>query len=521
MTMMQKSIRRESRNVAGRLRGGKLGPALAVPFLGGEGGMVSQTMTAELDTVAGRLITPVTGELTVVFVPAQAIDYLKAPDAEYAGLTEVVRQKLLTGNPLFGLENETEISKRLGVKPRSISGVKKVNEAARLAYICAVNFLRKSKYVYATELLHSSTAMAPALISQNILQRMNAALDPDERVNGAVNLDFGAIKLPVSGIGTNGLHATANIGIKETGKSSISGEAPSWHNSMGAGAVIIRQDPANVGYPSIFADMAGTNTGISLTDFYNAEKQDQLIRQIRGMIDANPIDGEEQALRWSQGLTLETSRHPFIVHKSDAYFSNNFAPATDGPSMISDVATSKMTINMSFNAMIPVTELGGVLITLFSVKPDETIADQPHPILSDVWGSVNHVADQFKLDPVPVTMRELDANVPIGSEATRAFYTGHNQLKQYYVNYGFNDQVDQSTVENRTAIWQLSIPASVTPDNINYPETLSHYPFQDQNAEVCIYSLQSQAVINTPLYFGPSPVEEVSIVTDENIFDVP
>lgn len=494
MNMMKKSVRRESRNVAGRLRGGKLGPALAVPFLGGEGGMVSQTMTAELDTVAGRLITPVTGELTVVFVPAQAIDYLKDPDAEYAGLTEVVRKKLLTGNPLFVLENETEISKRLGVKPRSISGVKKVNEAARLAYICAVNFLRKKKYTYATELLHSSTAMAPALISQNILQRMNAALDPDERVNGSVELELSG-QATLRRVGAS----WAGEGVYAAADNSIVGQSS-------ARAIIADLD-----------SIAGGN--VSLVDFYNAEKQDQLIRHIRDMIDANPLDGEEQVLRWSQGLTLETSRHPFIVHQSDAYFSNNYAPATDGPSMVSDVATSKMTINMSFNAMIPVTELGGVLITLFAVKPDETIANQPHPILSDVWGAINHVADQFKLDPVPVTMRELDSNVPIGSEATRAFYTGHNQLKQYYVNYGFNDQIDQSTVENRTAIWQLAIPASVTPDNINYPESLSHYPFQDQWAEVCIYSLQSQAVINTPLYFGPSPVEEVAIVTDENIFD--
>ena len=42
------STRRESRTIAGRFRGGKLNPVMAVPFRESESGILSQTVTYEL-----------------------------------------------------------------------------------------------------------------------------------------------------------------------------------------------------------------------------------------------------------------------------------------------------------------------------------------------------------------------------------------------------------------------------------------------------------------------------------------
>jgi len=123
--MMRLNTRRESRNIAGRFRGGKLAPVMAVPFKAGEGGMLSQTASFELDPIAGRIITPITGEMWVVYVPVQAMDALRDTANPYAGNTEVLRQKLLDGTPLFDLETEGELSKRMGVMPRQVSNVKK------------------------------------------------------------------------------------------------------------------------------------------------------------------------------------------------------------------------------------------------------------------------------------------------------------------------------------------------------------------------------------------------------------
>ena len=61
------------------------------------------------------------------------------------------------------------------------------------------------------------------------------------------------------------------------------------------------------------------------------------------------------------------------------------------------------------------------MITFAVVKPDETLASQPHPILSDTWGAQNYVSDELARDPVasepiPGTERRLRC----GDEETRA-----------------------------------------------------------------------------------------------------
>ena len=121
-------MRREYRDRTGRFRAGRLAPVMAVGIRGNEGGMLSQSITMELDPIAGRMVTQMWAEMTSVFVPVQAIDAIRDPAAAYAGMTEVIRAKLLTGAPLFGIEAEGEISKRCKVNPKSVGGVKMVSD---------------------------------------------------------------------------------------------------------------------------------------------------------------------------------------------------------------------------------------------------------------------------------------------------------------------------------------------------------------------------------------------------------
>lgn len=519
-----RNVRRESSTLIGRFRGGKLNPVMAVAVKGNEGGMVSQSLTLELDPIAGRMVTPIYGELVSVFVPVQGIDAIKDPEAAYAGMTEVMRQKSLSGNPLFVLENEGEISKRCGVAPRSIGGVKKVNEAVRLAHNVAVNHLRQRKYVKAVQLLHSNTAITPALISQTVLERMNGVLDPDERINGSFNLAFTvpAMTLPVTGI-----TQSSNANSAASGAAHLSAATGIWiapSAAMDNAAVQFKRKAANptgaaLDINATFAEVT-MNNQVSLVDFYNAEKMDALTRVMRSFVDANPQYGEEAVLNWAHGLSIDNGKLPFVISEQTRPFGRQIVPATDSAGVAADTMRSDMMLQLSFSVPVPKTELGGIIITFACLKPDETISAQPHPILSDVWGADNFVADELALDPVPVTIRDLDSDCLVGQESTVAMYTGLNELKRLYVHYGLNRHLDPETVENKTALWQLEIPVSVTPENILYPETLDHYPFADQAAEVCTYVVSSQVVMQTPTIFGPTPVEELAVLTTEDIFEV-
>lgn len=519
-----RNTRRESRTLVGRFRGGKLVPVMAVPVRGNEGGMLAQSITLELDPIAGRMITPITGEFISVFAPVQAIDEIKDPAAAYPGMTEVLREKLLSGNPLFGLENETEISKRCGVNPRSIGGVKKVNEMVRLAHNAAVNHLRRRKYVKATQLLAASTAITPALISQTVLERLNGVLDPDDRINGSVQLDIPDMQLPVSGLAFQGSPSgtAAGLAMRATDPAHDWVSTTSNTNASSGNSQLLAKMTGGgaASRPLVFAALNGAVAGnVSLVDFYNAETKDRLTREMEKIITDNPEHGEEMVLRWAHGLSVDMGKTPQVIHEERRQFGRSIVAATDSAGIASDAMRSDMMLQMSFSVPVPRTELGGVVITFACLKPDETLASQPHPILSDVWGLDNFVADELAIDPVPVTIRELDSDCTAGQESTVALYTGLNSLKALYVHYGLNRHLNPTTVANKTAIWQLEVPMSVTPDSVLYPETLAHYPFADQAAEVCTYVVTSQTILQTPMIIGPTPVETLAIINSENIFE--
>lgn len=505
-----RNVRREARTLVGRTRGGKLAPIMATPVRGNEGGMLSQNVTLETDPIMGRMITPITAEMISVFVPVQAIDAIKDPTAAYAGMTEVLREKLLSGNPLFGLETEGEISKRCGVNPRSVGGVKKVNEMVRLAHNAAVNYLRQRKYHKAIILPHTNTAITPALIGQTVLDRLNGVLDPDDRINGAFSFALPSITLPA-----------ADLSVKSTTNSSTGGlHAPATTVAPTTDANGKKDFGSN-----IFARLnqtvipGGQTSSLSLTDIYNAEKADALTRTMRTIMDDNPEYGEEMILRWAHGLMVDAGKVPFVIAEKTQVFGRNIVGATDTAGIQAETMRSDMMLQMGFSVPLPKTELGGIVITFISVKPDETLGGQPHPFLSDVWGLENFVADELALDPVPVTIRELDADCTSAQESTVALYTGHNQLKATYVDYGLNRHLNPTTVANKTALWQIKVPMSVTPDSILYPDTLDHYPFADQLAEVVTYTIASQAVVQTPMHIGPTPVETLAIINQETLFE--
>lgn len=514
---------KESRTIAGRFRGGKLAPVMAVGFKGNEGGMLSQTAIIELDPVAGRLITPVTGQMFAVYVPVQAMAALKNPSDPNAGITEVLRMQGLEGTPLFNLEAEGDLSKRMGVMPRSIGGVKQVGEFNRLAHNCAVNYLRKRVYVYAAQLVASNTAMTPALLSSTVLDRFNAVLNPDDHINGMVSLDVTG-QIPVMGIGIgNNPGAASTFGVREQ---EFAGDVIGWRNSQGPtptsgeAFVSVRQDPAQPGYPAIWADLdnAASATGFSLSDIYNAETMDRLTRTMWVIIEANPVDGEEQVLRWAYGLQVDTGQNPFLIHASETIFGQDMMKAMDGAGIEAEVTQSRLAQQLRFTAPIPRTELGGVVVTFLTVKPDEVLFEQPHPVLSQPWVFDNLMAEELQNDPVAVTARDLQAGVLAGDEADVVFYTGYNEIRRVYVNYGWNRLVDPQTVDAKNAMWLYEIPASVTPENIIYPEEIDHYPFLDQDAEIARYQVTSVLAGVSPIFIGPSPVETVAVIETDDLF---
>ena len=519
--MRARSEREETRTIAGRIRGGKLVPIMAQPFLGNEGGIVRQAISVELDPIAGRLLTEITMQVHSVFVPLLAIEVTKDPDNEYSGNTELMREKLLSASPVFGLEDETSLSKHMNIVPQSINGEKRVGEASRFAAIAATNYLRRLLYVNAHQLPNTRTSVSPALLGSTVLSRFNAVLNPEERVNGEVSIEG---SIPVKGIGkvyradTNNSGNETDLSVLEAGGAP---HAQTFDKSSMVGTGNARQQFAvrtdDFGRPEIVGDFTDGGATMSIDQLYTAERMDAITRELRQIVDDNPEYGEDMISRIAHGLYVDSGRQPFLLYEREHVLQNALQRAMDGENL--DVTQSNVGGAMEFAVPVPASEFGGIVITFLSVKPDETLASQPHPILSDVWSGRNHLADEMAIDPVPVTIRQLNSECAASEENQIAFYTSNNEMYRSYRHHGWSRALDTSTVAAKSAIWQVEVPLSVTPGSVIYENDLPHYPFADQEADVVQYTITNNSIVQTPLIYGPPVIEELAVLEEDDIFE--
>lgn len=520
-----RAMRYEANTVYDRSRGGKLAPVMAVPFEQSESGTVSQTINVQLDPIPGRLLSQIKAHVTCVFVPAQAAHgFLLGPLGNGPTSDDAYREMLLSGTPTFTLEDANELTDRMGVEPISINGEKKVSEQLVASHHVAVNYLRKLKYVDTVVLdKNSPLEPSPALLGDTVLERLNGVLDPEDRVNGAVAFQIPEMQLPISGVG-KGLNTTqpessTPYTVRETGGDT---ETYDHHQFIGddSAARNVKMRQTADGTPDIYALLNGTTSQMSLTAFYRAERMDDLTRTMRQILDANPEQGHQVLQRYAAGLKLDLGGNPFILYDREITIGASARPATDGPSLAEGFETTSTNANFEYTLPVPATEFGGIVITFLSVKPDENLARMPHPILTKPVTKKEYPVDIMALDPVPVTMRELDSEIPQADENNVAFYVGHNALNRSYVRYGLGRNLDPTTVENKSAIWQLDVPLSVTPETVVYPEEIDHYIFADHEAgtQVVHHVTSSLATINTPTVFGPTPVEEMPIIETSDLF---
>jgi hypothetical protein len=505
-----KRVRRQFKQNVGRMRGGKLVPVMFHAIRESEGGVLSQTFNLELDPIPGRLTSEMILEFYDIFVPLQAIDAILDPAAAYAGMTEVVREKLLSATPIFDVEAEGPISKKAKVNPRSVAGTKVVNKAVRLAYNAAVNMLRQRAYFRATLVAHTNTAILPAIYAQTVLDKINGVLDPDDRINGAVNLELPAMNLPVKGIGSDDATTTTVTSIRETGGTTVASGPGYVSSDLRAKATGVN------GWPDITALFSGAGATMSLDEFYNAQRIDEFTRRMDDMMRNNPQYGGEMVLRWAHGLSIDAGRVPFIVAERRIPINRTIQGAMDSAGVNNDVMRTDGTVAFNVSIPIPRTELGGMIVTLVALKPDEKLASQPEPFLSEPWTHQNYVADTLALDPVPVTVRDLYSDCTVGTETNVVAYTGLNALKEMYVDYGFARDIDLADVDAKTAIWQIEVPLSVNPDNVNYPDYIDHGVFAFGGTEgapedVATFRIDSVQNTPTPMIVGPTPVEDIGL----------
>jgi hypothetical protein len=511
----QRNTKNRGKTVMNKMKPGKLQPIFMQSFKAGEGGVVSFNLNIELEPIQGRCITPINAELFAVCVPVEAMVALKYPDDEYAGLREIIADKMANRQPIFDLgDGETEISQSCRINPIRVGNQLRVTDEPRLAHACAVNFLRRRVYYKASQIDAGDYTITPAIIRETVLQRYNGVLDPDDRINGRIDFQLPTIVMPVEGVGAE---MTPTFGQTPQGVMEADGVASQFQdaknfNSTTAGTRVYLKMKADGVTPDITATLNGVSAGsVSSTDFYQAKEMDRLVRAMDEIVQQYPQHGQEMILRWVAGLSINNGNVPWSL--GDRYWSLNrtTSAATDAVGVNQDVMRTDYAGVVSMRLPVPPSELGCCVVVFLTIKPEEVVKDQPDPDFTQTITGRNHAAEMMDIDPKSVLLRQMDVNVPTGLETQIAFWTALSALDQSYTDYGLARNLPENSVTNRTLFWNYYLPLSVTPDNVVYPASILAYPFVDQTGDICTYTVSYQSIISTMQQFGPAPVEDINI----------
>jgi hypothetical protein len=498
----------------GGLEAVKAHPLAICRFRPDEGGVVTSGLNVRLAPVSGYMRSKAYVDVKQIFVPYQAVEKLELDTQDDAGVTEMTRRRLMNGEGI-GLETEGEITKAAYINGRNVSSDPRVQKSARLAYLAAINHLRLVAYYNATLLTKADTAIQPAILTANILERFDGVLEPENLVDGAINLTG---SLPVKGIsfGTT----TANGSGSEAGGDVVTyGE----YNVITADGTTMTNNRIKLAgsadnlSPALYADLGGAGD-LTLRDMMKSKKLDQLVRAFAGMVKSDPIHGEEKVERALYGISVDFDDDCHVVYDRVHEISPSHTRPTDGAS-INDIS-AHFELNERFSTIVPRSELGGQLVTIVMIKPLETLQKQPDPAQTEAWTLVNKIHDELALDEVLLTRQDLESNVSTADQDTPVFWVGHNSLKHKYMAQGANAQ-QIAGVELKSSMWTYEVPTSVTPDNVSYPESgINMYPFFNWAGAHAEYQFDQMASISTPLARGPSPVERIQLfATDPTLVD--
>lgn len=483
-------------------------PMAMVRFRPDEGGTVMTNLSGRLAPVNGYMRSKAYLDVVQVFVPYQAMEVLEMPLQEDAGVTEMARRRLLAGQGI-GLEDENTISRACNIHPRAVGADRRVSKTIRLAYLAAVNHLRKSAYYNATLVDNTETAILPAILSANVLERFNGVLDPEPNVDGAINLTG---QLPVRGIGyadgVQGVHSGVRTPDNNTPHNVHGIKAGDTH---GAGSIVIATDTVS-GRPLVQLDMSGTGE-ITLRDMVKSKKLDELVREFAGLIKRDPINGEELVERALYNISVDYDHNCQVLSQETLELAPQHIRPMDGASV--NEITGHFEFNYSRATVVPRSELGGQFVTIVALKPVETITAQPDPAQTEAWALVNRVHDELELDEQLLVRSDLESDLAPADQDTPAFWVGHNALKHAYATQGPNEQ-QTFGVEMKSSMWTYEVPTSLTPENISYPSGgIDMYPFANWSGGHFEATIDQRAAISTPLAKGPNPVERIQLFADD------
>lgn len=491
--------RLDSTGIMSSGRAGVVVPVTYIPVLRGDSAAGSVGIDVELGEMPRPLLNGVQANFQAWFVPKSAHPQFSGYDEFMHSYQGHVIKQLGTADrtppAFFNMANGSQVAncdiyKTLGLHVPATSSFK-VNTDLLDAYGLIYNFRlaahssRLARRKYAAEAIGEAGSLARAFWPTSRLSRVV----PDyERalIVGALDLDVIAGRLPISGIGTTTTAASVTSTLRQTKPQlNVTGKVfPSNH-------LAAVEDPANVGWPSIYAEMVGQNIGITLADIDKA-RTTQAFAKLRTAYagnDATGFDNDDTIVaELMQGFRVpeEQFKRPWLLDSKRVGFGFAERHATDGANLDASVTQGRVSARLSIN--LPVQDVGGVIVVTLEVMPERLDERQ-----SDEWLGITATAS------LPDALRDVQRTEPVDMVLNRRVDSKHTAPDGLYGYEPMNDVWNreftrlggafyQATpgapwTEQRSGLWLAEmINPTFTGEHYLAPANFPHDVFADTEA---------------------------------------
>ncbi|MEP3530116.1 MAG: hypothetical protein ABJN39_20245 [Sulfitobacter sp.] len=310
---------------------------------------------------------------------------------------------------------------------------------------------------------------------------------------GSLDLDVSAGQIPVEGIGIENLAIGdgARVATNAWSDSSGSKNSEHWFSDHSAGNRVAIEKGAN-NLPQIFANMVGSNVGVTLADIDKARvrKEFAQLRQTMAGNDPTGFASDDAIVaELMQGLRVpeDQFKRPWLLDSKRVTFGMVERYATDAANLDASVSQGRASAQLSIN--LPQTEAGGLIVVVMEVLPERIYERQ-----ADEWLYMT------KTEQLPDALRDVQRPEPVDMVENYRIDARHSSPDGLYGYEPMNDKWNRSTTrlggafyqadpsnpwtEQRSAIWQTNIvDPQFTEDHWLAPENFPHDVFSDITAD--------------------------------------
>lgn len=504
------------------LPAGKMVPIFAAHLLREDSLVASRIrISAEMMETVEVLMNAVHLTCQAWFVPDLALDrfqgsldvfnrsYKKQPPLEGEAVIPFIE------TAAFGAHGANPVYKYLGLHGRP---AQLVNTAYLEAYNQVFNFRARNRSPDIELRTRLQTDLAPAFWRHEMFS--NIVPDYDQAaIDGEVPLTFGAQKLPVRGVGWSDTQdfQIAGTTIRKPGGTTevtVTTAGQRWSDaadsSAGAGRTpVFKEDPDNIGFPDVWAELLANDVRISLANIDMARKTAAFARlrqKYNGLEDAYIID----MLMDGISIPEQAWRQPMLVGEASTIFGMSKRYASDAANLTESVVNGATFLDMMLT--LPRVPTGGTIMIVAEVTPEQLFERQTDPWLhcTDVATLPEYTRDALDPEPVEIVKNErvdIDHDTPDDTFGYEPLNGRWNTTAPRIGGRFYRPAVDAGFDEDRQRLWAVETQNPVLSEDFYLCTTMHTKPFVVTNQDPFEIVSQGELRIEGNTVFGPPLIE--------------